>query len=80
MNRIVLTTRVGGDGNVQVNLPVGAEEAGTEVQVTVEPLAGLLKGTLLVYPVRRSASLSTAPLKKGNNLMRPKQVGVHIWP
>jgi hypothetical protein len=39
MNRIVLTTTIGGDGNLRLNLPVGATEANKEVQVTVEPLS-----------------------------------------
>jgi hypothetical protein len=47
VNRIVLKTRVGGDGSVHLKLPVGPEDAGTEVQVTVEPLAGARKVTLL---------------------------------
>src|SRR5947208_414578 len=39
MDRIVVKTRVGSDGSVHLNLPVGAAEAGIEVRVTVEPLA-----------------------------------------
>jgi hypothetical protein len=47
VNRIVLKTRISGDGSVHLKLPVGPEDAGIEVQVTVEPLAGARKGTLL---------------------------------
>jgi hypothetical protein len=39
MNRIVVTTTVGNDGNLHLDLPLGADEAGKEVQVTVEPIA-----------------------------------------
>jgi hypothetical protein len=54
MNRIVLRTRVGSDGNVHVDLPVGAEEAGREVQVTVEPLTVSSKRTLMASDLLHS--------------------------
>ena len=38
MNRIVLASRVGHDGVLRVTIPVGIEEAETEVRVMVEPL------------------------------------------
>jgi hypothetical protein len=38
MNRIVLKSTVSGDGVLHLALPVGAEEANREVQVTVEPV------------------------------------------
>ncbi len=38
MNRIVVTSKVGGDGVLHLTLPVGAEEAGKEVQITVEAI------------------------------------------
>jgi hypothetical protein len=38
MNRIVVTSRVGSNGVLQLNLPVGSAAADQEVQVTVEPL------------------------------------------
>ena len=38
MNRIVVKSRVGGDGILHLNLPVGQAAADKEVQVTVEPL------------------------------------------
>ena len=47
VKRIVLKTRVGSDGSVHLQLPVGPEDAGLEIQVTVEPLGGGRKGTLL---------------------------------
>jgi hypothetical protein len=39
MNRIVVKTKVSGDGSVHLELSVGAQEAGREVLVTVEPVA-----------------------------------------
>ena len=37
MNRMVVKSRVGSDGILHLELPVGLEEADKEVQVTVEP-------------------------------------------
>ena len=39
MNRIVLTAKVSSDGSVRLDVPVGADEAGSDVQITVEPIA-----------------------------------------
>jgi hypothetical protein len=36
MNRIVLHPRVGADGVLHLTVPVGAADAGREVQVTIE--------------------------------------------
>jgi hypothetical protein len=38
MNRIVLKSRVGANGILQLTLPVGAADADREVQITVEPV------------------------------------------
>ncbi len=38
MNRIVVNSRVGGDGVLHLALPVGADDANQEVRVTVEPI------------------------------------------
>src|SRR4051812_23854951 len=38
MNRIIVTTKVSSDGNVHLDVPVGADEVGADVQVTVEPI------------------------------------------
>ena len=38
MDRMVVKSRVGGDGVLHLTLPVGVEEANKEVQITVEPL------------------------------------------
>jgi hypothetical protein len=38
MNRIVVKSRVGSNGILQLALPVGPAEADREVQITVEPV------------------------------------------
>ncbi len=38
MSPIVLTSKVGSDGVLQLTLPLGAAEANQEVNITVEPL------------------------------------------
>src|SRR4051794_4297035 len=38
LGRIVVTSRVGNDGILQLSVPVGAADAGGEVHVTVEPV------------------------------------------
>jgi len=37
MNRIVVKSKVGSDGVLNLTLPVGMQAAGKDVQVTVEP-------------------------------------------
>ena len=37
MNRMSVKSRVGTDGVLQVNIPIGAAEAGRDVQITIEP-------------------------------------------
>ena len=39
MHKTVVRSRVGGDGVLHLELPLGADEANREVQVTVEALA-----------------------------------------
>ena len=39
MNRIVLHSRVGTDGVLQLTVPIGVAEADREVEVTIEPAA-----------------------------------------
>jgi hypothetical protein len=46
MQRVVVTARVSSDGSLHLDLPVGDEHAGTEVQVTVEPLPGAARRPL----------------------------------
>jgi hypothetical protein len=38
MNRIVVERRVSGDGVLELTLPLGADEAGRDVLVTIEPV------------------------------------------
>jgi hypothetical protein len=46
MNRLVVKSIVSGDGHVHLDIPVGPDEVGVQVQVTVEPLAAESKRTL----------------------------------
>jgi hypothetical protein len=39
MTRIVIESRVGGDGVLHLTLPLGLSEAGQDVRVTVEPIS-----------------------------------------
>jgi hypothetical protein len=39
MNRMIVKSRVGADGVLNVTVPVGPADANREVQVTIEPLA-----------------------------------------
>jgi hypothetical protein len=39
MNRMVVRSRVGADGVLRVNVPVGADKAEHVMQITIEPLA-----------------------------------------
>lgn len=39
MNRMVIKAKIGEDGSLHLDVPVGMNDAGREVQVTVEPLA-----------------------------------------
>ncbi len=45
MNRIVVERRVGDDGMLQLNLPLGTDEAGHEVRVTIENVGKQNKAT-----------------------------------
>ncbi len=38
MNRVVIQSRVGADGILQLNVPIGKAEADREVQVTIDPV------------------------------------------
>ena len=40
MNRMVLQSRVGSDGVLQITVPLGKEDADREVQVTIDPVRG----------------------------------------
>ncbi len=41
MDRMVVKAKVSSDGSLHLDLPVGAEEAGKEVRVTVEPVPAM---------------------------------------
>ncbi len=38
MNRMVLHSRVGSDGVLQISVPIGKDDADREVQVTIDPV------------------------------------------
>jgi hypothetical protein len=38
MNRIVVERRVSGEGVLELTLPLGMDEAGSDVRITVEPV------------------------------------------
>jgi hypothetical protein len=54
MNRIVVRTKLSSDGNLHLDLAVGAQEADTDVLVTVEPVAHIPKRTLLASDLVQS--------------------------
>jgi hypothetical protein len=49
MTRIVLKSKVGADGMLQLTVPLGPEAADQQVQVTVEPLSGKAAMTQAEY-------------------------------
>jgi hypothetical protein len=68
MNRIVVKSRIGSNGILQLALPVGAAAAGREVQITVEPV-----GPAALSPDEwRQSILETAGKWQGE-LERPEQ-------
>ena len=38
MNRMVLQSRVGADGVLHISVPIGKEDADSDVQVTIDPI------------------------------------------
>ena len=68
MNRIIVNSRVGSDGILQLTLPVGPADANQEVQITVEPVG---PPSLLPEEWRRRI-LETAGKWQGE-LARPEQ-------
>jgi hypothetical protein len=68
MNRIVVKSRVGSNGVLQLTLPVGPADADREVQITIEPV-----GTPVLSPDEwRQRILETAGKWQGE-LERPEQ-------
>jgi hypothetical protein len=54
MNRIVVRTKVNSDGVIYLNLPVGTQEAGSDVLVKVEPVVADAKSALSASDLVRS--------------------------
>ncbi len=70
INRIVVTTTVGNDGNLRLDVSLGAGEAGKTVQVTVEPISA--KKSLTQEEWRKSV-LATAGSIADPTFDRPPQ-------
>ena len=68
MNRIVVKSKIGSNGILQLTLPVGPAEADREVQITIEPLGP----TTLSPEEWRQRILETAGKWQGE-LERPEQ-------
>lgn len=43
MNRMIVRSRIGSDGILHMDIPVGAADAGRQVQITIEPEAAASK-------------------------------------
>jgi len=71
MNPIVVHSRVGADGILQLNVPIGAADADREVKVTIEA-TGLEQQTNADQEEWRQFVLATAGAWQGN-LERPEQ-------
>jgi hypothetical protein len=71
MNRIVVHSRVGADGFLQLSVPVGLADADRKVQVTIEP-AELQPGSGSEQDDWRQFVLETAGAWQGE-LVRPDQ-------
>jgi hypothetical protein len=71
MNRIVVHSRVGTDGVLRLNVPIGAEAADDDVEVTIET-AGRKQQTAAEQEEWRQFVLSTAGAWQGD-LERPEQ-------
>ena len=68
MNRMVVQSRVGADGVLHLNVPIGQEEADKEVQVTIDPV----QRPPMTQEEWRQFVLSTAGAWQGE-LERPPQ-------
>jgi hypothetical protein len=71
VNRIVLHSRVGADGVLQLTVPIGAADAEREVEVTIEP-TGPRSQTDTQREEWRQFVLETAGAWQGD-LERPEQ-------
>ena len=69
MNRLVLHSRVGTDGVLQLDVPIGVADADREVEVTIEPV-----GPSPMTPEEwREFVLSTAGSITDPSFVRPEQ-------
>lgn len=68
MDRMIVHSRVGADGVLNLVIPIGKAEADTEIQVTIEPLPR----PALTQEEWRKFVLSTAGAWQGD-LERPEQ-------
>ena len=59
MNRMVVSSKVGSDGILHLDLPLGADQANREVQVTVEPVAA---AAVAAKPTLRACDLLNSGL------------------
>ncbi|HUY35108.1 MAG TPA: hypothetical protein VMV69_20330 [Pirellulales bacterium] len=71
MNRIVLHSRVGADGTLQLSVPIGVADAQREVEVTIEPAEPKERSSLEEQEWQQFA-LETAGAWQGD-LVRPEQ-------
>jgi len=69
MNRIVVEQRLSSEGVLQLTLPLGADEAGRDVRVTIEPVGPKDEMALEVW---RAGILATAGSWQGE-FERPPQ-------
>jgi hypothetical protein len=73
MNRVVIRSRVGRDGVLEVKVPLETADADREVQVTVEPIPA----TSMTQEEWRAAVMETAGKWQGE-LERPDQGELEI--
>jgi hypothetical protein len=71
MNRIVLKSRVGADGVLQLSIPIGVSDADRAVDVTIEPSDAIGPKRLAIDEWRRFVG-ETAGAWQGE-LARPEQ-------
>ena len=69
MNRMMVKSKVGGDGMLRLDLAIGAHEANKEVQVTVEPTPATI-----TQEEWRSHILATAGSIPDTGFERPPQL------
>lgn len=73
MTRVVTKSRVGADGVLHLELPLGVPEAGREVQVTVEPVTAPR-----MTPEEWSAFIDRTAVAWQGEFERPPQGGYEV--